>query len=356
MVFTYKEIDKHIDSLNDRFPFYNWLIPVNLNTELKRFKRNPLSYNPDFIYKYTNRGLDEAEKILSNIDPAPGAAKDLYIALKEEYYNKIELIRRIGKPLAFTEMSLSIFGWMDEADKQFSEDVLDTYSDDNYLENIPAEDIKNGLETMVAEKGIVGWQVILDDRIASKVTVKPTERTIYVRSDVDFFPSELERLKVHEVAVHLFRAANGEKQPYAIFKNGLAGYLEAEEGLAVYYENKMKVCNQQQMKIYAGRYKAVEQALYKSFAEVFRELKNWFPDEMALRLTFRAKRGMTDTSQPGALTKDIHYISGYKKVKKLMIDRTMANVFFCGKTGLNHIEKISRMLSDKLLREPKYKP
>jgi uncharacterized protein (TIGR02421 family) len=356
MVNNQEAIDSDMKYMNSIFRFYNWLFPVNLDAEVRKFRRNPESYNPYFIYRYDKSDLNKAQSIVSSMESPDGFAGDLYTDLKEEYLEKIKMIRSIGDNLVFTERSLKIYGLMDETDKKFCENVLNSTDDVDYLESVPARDIRTGLMDMIAEKGITGWKVVLKENIPSKVTVKPHEKKIYVKSNNLFFAKSLERLKIHEIAVHLFRSVNGERQPYGVFSTGLAGYLEAEEGLAVYYENMLKAGNPRQMKIYAGRYKAVELAISESFTRTYSMLRKWFPEEMALRLTFRAKRGITDTSKPGALTKDIHYISGYNKIKNILTASDRSDELFCGKIGLQYIDMVSDMLSRGMLTKPGYKP
>jgi hypothetical protein len=55
--------------------------------------------------------------------------------------------------------------------------------------------------------------------------------------------------------------------------------------------------------------------LHKSFREIFDLLTNHVSKEKAFMITYRVKRGMGDTSQPGGYAKDASYLLGYKTVK-----------------------------------------
>ena len=83
---------------------------------------------------------------------------------------------------------------------------------------------------------------------------------------------------------------------------GTAGYREAEEGLAVYFEHQLGHLYPFQEKIYAGRCLAVHLSLFAGFADVFEELLVYFDQNTAYSIVERIKRGQSDTSRPGALT------------------------------------------------------
>lgn len=348
-------LDSEFLDIENTFPFYAWLIPANASQEKKKFFSNS-AYNPQFKYNFDQKVLDELENKIETINIPESVVEGFYCKLRQEYLRKIELIKNIGQPDEFARVSKNIYGDFAAEDIEFAEEVLNTYPDDGFREIVGAVKIKNELERKIKANNVNNWKVALRKNIASKVTVKPRENTVYVKSDYKFFPPEVERLKVHEIAVHLFRAENGANQEYRIFKSGLAGYLEAEEGLAVYFENKKGVCDPQQMKIYAARLKAVEVALKNSFRSTFETLKKWLPQEMAYRLCQRAKRGITDTSSAGALTKDIHYITGYRKVKKLLDTNDVLNELFTGKVGLDDVKNIKKLLSEGRIRKPVHIP
>lgn len=348
-------LDQKFLNIDNIFPFYTWLIPVNAGEERIKFFSDS-SYNPQFKYVFDQKVLKEIELKLKNITIPESVIGEFYHKLKQEYLKKVELIKNLGQPDEFARISMDIYGKFTPDDIEFANEVLDTYPDSGFRETVEAEKIKNEMEREIKASNINNWKVVLKKNIASKVTVKPRENTVYVKSDYKFFHAEAKRLNVHEISIHLFRAANGEYQEYGIFKRGLAGYLETEEGLAVYFENKKGVCDQQQMKIYAARFKAVEFALINSFSSTYKALKKWLPGEIAYRLCERVKRGILDTSCPGALTKDIHYITGYRKIKELLDSSDVLSELFTGKAGLDDVINIRKLLADGKLKKPIYMP
>jgi uncharacterized protein (TIGR02421 family) len=350
-----KDFEKDFIHIDEIFPFYEWLIPINSDNEKIKFF-NTESYNPIFEYNVDKSRLNEIESKLHEITIPDIPVGKLYNRLKKEYLKKCELIRNIGHPDVFTQLSEELYGTLSNEALDFTNHILALPPEDSFSETVTPEIIKRSLENEIGTRGIKNWDIEIVKNIAAKVTVKPSINKVYIKADLMFFPNEAERLKTHEIAVHLLRAENGNNQDYIIFKRGLAGYLETEEGLAVYYENKRGVCDLRQMKVYAGRLKAVELTKNLSFVEAFDTLNEWFPRDISYRLCARVKRGITDTSCAGALTKDMHYISGYLKAKKLLYEHDFTNELFCGKTGFDDINEIRALLDSGDINLPLYKP
>ncbi|MFC2061336.1 tyrosine/phenylalanine carboxypeptidase domain-containing protein [Elusimicrobiota bacterium] len=348
-------LDKIFRLIEKDFPFYKWLIPVNRKEEEHKFIKSN-SYNPRYKYTVKRKKLNTLKERIKGIDIPENSMAVFYRKLKQEYLDKLILLENIDDPERFSEVSAQIYGSFSLEDIEFADNILNTFSDDGFIETIKPSSIKKALKEEIKKAGIKGWAIKLKRNIASKVTVKPAEKCIYIKSDYRFFPEEAERLKVHEVRVHLFRAANGDSQEYEIFKMGTAGYLEAEEGLAVYFENENNVCSAQQMKVYAGRLKAVALAGKSSFRKTYQDLNKWFPSEIAYRLCERVKRGITDTSCAGALTKDIHYITGYRKIMDIIKTPDALPALFTGKVGLSDIGLISDLTGKGELKAAGHTP
>ncbi len=335
--------------------FYTLLTPLNREGEKKDFfcssKKNPI-----FKYPSAGKNIGRAREILlkSKIDfnsPAAGFYKEL----KEEVMLKALMVEKLKDPEKFTRLSKKIFGFHSKSDKNFALDIISGPGED-FAEPLTAKEIKREIKKEIEKNNIKGWKVELKSNMASKMSVKPDKRRVYINCRASFFREEAARLKVHEINVHLFRALNGARQNWEIFSTGTARYGETEEGLAVYFENFHNSSPPEQMRIYAGRLMAVELALEKSFRETFTALLGWFPAKMAYRFTERAKRGLIDTSLPGAFTRDIHYITGYRKIKKIAAEKDFPRLLFAGKVALREREKIREMMQKNLLTSPLYLP
>ncbi len=328
-------------------------MPLNRDDEKRKFMKSSV-YNPVFRYK------DTCTDIMDIYDRA-GALKtqdalpvsEFYRRLKEEILLKCSLLANRDDSQKLTEFSGKIFGFPSNEDLRYATGIL-SGGDDDFSEPVAAGEIKIAIEKELIKRSVKGWTIKMKKNMASKMSIKPSENAIYINSTSGFFRGEDKRLAIHEIEVHLFRALNGERQKWPIFKTGTAGYSEAEEGLAVYFETANGNCPPEQMKVYAGRLMAVHLSFEKSFREVFNSLRRWFPAELSYRLSERAKRGVEDTSCPGALTKDIHYITGYRKTQTIKKEKDFPETLFTGKIAFDDRKRVRDMIQDGIIIPPVY--
>ena len=195
-------------------------------------------------------------------------------------------------------------------------------------------------------------------KIVPKLTVSAKDKTIYINSRINYTAEEVERLKVHEIEVHVYRGVNGNEQPFRIFRDGLAGYDETEEGLAIMAEEKMGCLrtDTRQMKLYAGRALCVAHCMKGSFHDAFKKLREFFPEYLAYRLTERCKRGLEDTSKKGGFTRGFHYLSGWGKVREYVEGGGDLGILYVGKIGLEDTGTVRLLLEKGKLKPPRYLP
>ncbi|MFW5645035.1 MAG: tyrosine/phenylalanine carboxypeptidase domain-containing protein, partial [Bacteroidota bacterium] len=77
--------------------------------------------------------------------------------------------------------------------------------------------------------------------------------------------------------------------------------------------------------------------------EVYDEMKKYFRKEIAFKLALRAKRGISDTSEPGGCTKDHLYLKGYYEIRSFIENGGSYSDLYIGKTGLSHINKLHKI-------------
>ena len=69
----------------------------------------------------------------------------------------------------------------------------------------------------------------------------------------------------------------------------------------------------------------------------------WFSSGKALQTAFKLKRGLEDTSKPGAFTKELVYFSGYLQVENFVsIGGDLRDLYF-GKFNLRDLELIKKI-------------
>ncbi|MBD3426440.1 MAG: DUF1704 domain-containing protein [Candidatus Omnitrophica bacterium] len=357
-----KRIDAAISELAREIDFYPLLTPVNRLEEQEKFFLNlarEKEYNPRFIYKkkdFTGE-KDTLRRMRDSL-----REEDL---LEGIFRRKIDFMLTEQELLdcgdwSFGEVAKKLHGTPEEGCIEKAAAILENSLQSDYAfpeESVTPEEMAGELSEYMRGKGLE-WKVRITDKIIPKITVSGKDRTLYINSRIRYTRAEVQRLKVHEIEVHVYRGANGAVQPYRIFTEGLAGYNETEEGLAVMMED-VSGClevDTRQMKLYAGRSLSTHLCMRGSFYEAYRGLERYFPGYMAYRLVERAKRGISDTSLKGCLTKGSHYISGWIKLRKYVEQHKDLSIIYVGKVRMEDAGSLEELLRENLLKPAQYFP
>jgi len=120
----------------------------------------------------------------------------------------------------------------------------------------------------------------------------------------------------HEIDGHVLRYLNSQHQENQLFRSPLPFYIKTEEGIASFLGDYCSVNGAITLKHHALKYLAGILAETSSFREVYTFLMDsGFTPDLAFQRTFRLKRGLMDTSQPGCFTKEALYYEGMIEVK-----------------------------------------
>ncbi len=333
-----KKADRELDKLSSRLSFYA-INPLNTEEEREKFF-NSETYNPQFTYDPYWNEMEPLRLKLHHVKTDNSVVGKILEDIKQSYIQKTYLFEYRGNSEMFTSYSKNVYGKPDKKLVEQAKKFMDIkpvteekiYSSKDIVKKFRMAFFKYGFPWNVREKQMV-----------SNAAIEVGTKEILIKKGAMFSENFLKRLIVHEVGTHVARAENGEKQPYLFFKRGLPGYLMVEEGLAVLNEELNKCSNNYIFKIYAGRVLAVDMALKTSFRKTYNELRKYFSKSNAYRLTLRAKRGLSDTSQPGACTKDINYLKGYLALKDYIDKGGDLSKLYYGKIGLKHIDLLDKI-------------
>jgi uncharacterized protein (TIGR02421 family) len=350
-------IDTQLRSLLEHLALGPVVRPANLFEERKAFlhPRCPRrEKSPMFTYENTPSDWKEFQPVLSleSMD-APDEVVEIY----QEKQRELDLMKNMYAAVgtdSFTDFSIEIFGAPTTEDARQSRDLLEDLSDVAPPErDCSATEFAGLLETRLKKIGI-SMHIRLVAPMATKISVDGVSRTIHLNRNALFAPQEVRRLLVHEIDVHAVRIHNGAQFPWGIFSMGTTGYREAEEGLAVYFERQSGRLYPFQEKIYAGRCLAVYLSLSAGFAEVFEELRAYFDEETAYSIVERVKRGLTDTSRSGALTKEFHYFTGPTKVQSYCNRSGNLYMLMGGKIDFKHAKVIDDLVQNGFVDTSKW--
>jgi len=277
------------------------LQPLNFLEEKEKFLQNP-TYNPKFRYLRVFSEQELAKHGLPNQQYLPLAEKIL--ATTFEKFSGQTLAQEQGEILDQKTVNFELTQFLkkhDNLDKKY--------------------------------------RIIWAEDFVSRAAINSD--TIKLRFPSTIHKEDLDGLIYHELGTHALRRVNYEQQPWFKKKNkyGFGSYLKTEEGLAVLhslYPKKSPLAY-----IAAINFLATLKAQQASFLEVWQFINHYLEDdEKSFNLTFKKKRGLTDTSQPGGFTKDYVYFEGFVETTKFIIANNFPiKELYFGKIAYQDLDK-----------------
>lgn len=320
---TYDEqifkIDKELVSIDKKLILLKYISPTNLEEEKKRFIDSNWKYVPNLKYKDFNLNLDSLKTKLDSIEIPEIPLSSIYKDKKKEILNKIKFLQAFKNQDSsdFTNYSLKIFWKLDVENLELSNNKLshiwDIKSEDEYLS---FEEIK--------------WYINKFNHIYSiKINLKPSDKSarfvmkwenLLYREWSLVWKKEMRSIIAHEIEGHYLRKLNWRKLKYSIFWHGTAWYLEIDEWIAIYNQNRF--LNENSKKYYSifERYYFVNFALknsYKKLVSKMIEFYNW-DLELVFNYLVRIKRWLVDISDDWVFTRDLVYLNWFMKLEKFL--------------------------------------
>lgn len=348
-----RKIDDEIVKIDEVIHLLAHLKPANLKEEHNKFLVDP-TYNPQFEYKPLKFDPNNLYARLKRIEYPDTPIGTLWRKKADEIKRKIELLESIGTD-HFTAKSIHLY---DAPDDHILAEAL------KMVEKMPAKfpepekildtkEAKKIFEQAIEDYGLKGWSVKIKSEMVSDA-IAGKENSIMLRDGATFSVERLAGTIAHEIETHVFTAMNGSQQPYKLFQRGLADYLMTEEGLAVYNQEKTESSETAKKYWPASSVIGIYAAMNGSFAEVYAQLiKYGFGIERAWKVALKAKRGLTDTSQPGAFTKDFIYFKGHQMILDFIKEGGDLRDLYYGKLNLKDLDIVKKV---KGLKKPLFLP
>lgn len=349
---NHSDIDREIVAIEKQIKLLVHLKPVNLALERNLFL-NGKKRNPVFQYRQLKFHPERLRERLHILKPDRTPLGRLFQKKIEELENKLLLLEARGTH-HFAEISKSLYGKPTDELEEDARRILKTpHKVPTDSKKISTHEIENILGEVLRGYGLVRWHVRLKDEMVSDVAAGK-RNALFVRSGVHFNRVRLDRIIAHEIETHILTAENGKYQPYRLFERGFANYLETQEGLAIYAQE----CQMQCLPLSAHRVSfltlAVAEACRSSFRTVFEIMRSLgMSEEKSFHMATRSKRGLGDTAEPGAFTKDLIYLRGYRRIEKFAKEGGNLKKLYIGKIAL---EDLPFMAGIPEIVEPRYLP
>jgi uncharacterized protein (TIGR02421 family) len=345
---AYSLIDKTILNLAESIKILYYFEPINEEEQKKEFLAGKIE-NPEFLYRDLEYNPKEIEEELNSLKIPDGELGRIFRKKRRGFLRRNEIIKNRGNGDVVRKITIGIHGVPSEQLIDFANDWLRRTPHVETKKTIPSKVIKKALEEALTDFGLTDWSVEFSDK--KLTTVYSAEKKITVCKNRKFTKGDPARLVIHEVGVHILRAANGYEQPLKVLAIGLPGYLPTEEGLALYFEELTGNMNEQKMRDYAARVIGVEAVCQKlDFRQTFNRLKNYgLTDSQAWGTAVRVHRG-------GGFVKDQVYLKGLLKIKEFAQKDGDFKTLYVGKIGTKDLPLVRKLLREGIIKEAKYIP
>lgn len=339
------EIDQNLDRLVSNIELLNYLNPLNIEVEKKRFFASKFTVEPQFNYRKIKFSPFKLQRLFFNQRLERIEDDDirrLYRDIIYEYSGLIACIETIGKGKKFFYNNLKVFGTPKERDVDNARFILHFADEDEGEKMIPkysVGDAEDFFETF-GKRYDFNFNIKQSTNISAAAMVLNSSDTLLLKKNHSFCKNQIEVLANHEVGVHLVTTHNGKAQPLKIFSNGFVKNTETQEGLAVLSEYMSNNLTLSRLKELAHRVIAADSLIKGySFVDTFDLLFNQYkvPKEKAWQITLRVHRG-------GGFTKDFLYLTGLKKVYEYYQKGEDLSLLLTGKVTLENLPVIKKMM------------
>ncbi len=360
LIEEWKDTDVLLTKIEREMSRHFSLNPQNYNEELETFLMKDGFYNPKFVYKRSEDKYEEIMDDLMKIEIDTNTPQGfLFDKKRQELCKKLDsyFFAEIDAN-RYTEGSKMLFTDIDPEILREAEKMLFTFrairNNRERLDPCNFETAYKSLEQHLHSYGLKNWNIHTREGGLSRVAVaKSSKRIIYMNELATFHADALPRLWAHEVDTHVLRLENALRQPYQLLYRGTAGYLETEEGLAIYNQQKFTSPSLLRYYIPALVYMKTYEAMQRSFSEMVDTeiLEMLIPPEdsrdmylkKAFRIISRAKKGIGDTSSAGGYAKDLVYFSGFCKISRFLENGGDVSELYRAKISIEDLPIIKEM-------------
>ncbi|EDP70798.1 hypothetical protein FBALC1_08563 [Flavobacteriales bacterium ALC-1] len=349
------DIDSNLNRLVKNIELLNYINPLNIASEKKKFYASKYNYEPQFKYPkirfngYKLHRLFFSQR-LERIEDDD--IRQLYEDVIYEYSGLIECIQTIGQGRKFYFNSLKSFGTPTEKDIENAKFILrfdDSEFDEEMLPMYNAEEARNYFDEF-SKRYDFKYNIKISNNLSAAAMVLNNTQTLVLRKSHKYSLNQLKVLTNHEIGVHMVTTFNGLDQPLKVFSNGLPNNVETQEGLAVYSEFMSGCLTIERLKELAFRVIAVN-SLNKgyNFSDTFHLLHNQYKlnRDKAFAITLRVHRG-------GGFTKDHLYLRGLRNVYRYAQEGNDLGVLLTGKVSEEYLSTIKKLQELDLAIKPKY--
>lgn len=341
-----RAVDRLLGQADRALLLLKHLKPQNMAEERERALGDS-DYNPSFHYRDLPEDLKDIEDRLESLALDDSPLGILFERKRRELLMRIALMRARGDAARFTAASLALYGaprgeLLAGASAMLrARSACDLPASEGKI--LEAEAAAEMFSEAMAKYGMHEWQVSVRVNVVSDCTVGG--KRVYLRQGATFTEARARALIAHEIETHAITQENGSHQPFTLLHFGCANYLDTQEGLAMFNQNRVLSPHHDKRYDPARNVLAVAFALDHSFADTRRFLIEEFGyrAERALTKAVQLKRGLTETAAPGCFTKDLVYYRGYRAVEAFARKGGDMKLLYVGKIAVEDVNLVQQI-------------
>ena len=213
---------------------------------------------------------------------------------------------------------------------------------------IDAEEMKVKMEGALKDLGYDRWKVKVVDTITPRMNVKD-EYIVNINKKSKFSENDFKGLVEHEIKGHVGRRWYGDKTGLILFRNGIMGKNQFDEGLAI-YNSLYKVETPKPNILFNSSFMAIMTGQLQNldFFDLFQFGKKYMPDsdKKLFSKLARMKRVCHDTSVLVGDFYESDYLHGFLRVSKMNDkEREEIKKFNIGPNNYHKLDNIKAFLT-----------
>ena len=344
-----KKIDEELISIDKKLLILKNITPINLDSEKEKFIESKWEYIPEFKYRENKLNFKELKEKVEKIEIPDIPLSNIYKRKKEEILNKIKFLKAVvsGDNEKQTKYSSLLFWKIDKDSVLFCKEELVNKKNAKQEEDIlNIEDIK----WYINKFNHIYW-INIKLKIWNKASrFVMSWDTLYYKEGSSVGKKEMRSIIAHEIEWHYLRRINWRKLDYKIFSSWTAGYLEIDEGIAVYNQNRF--LNNSDLKYYwiYEWYYLLNYALTHSYNDLLEKLIEFYKYDFSkvFDRIVRIKRWFQKASDDWVFYKDIVYLNWFLKINKFLEQGWSLKELYLWKIAIEDLEELKQSYFIKL--------
>ena len=336
-----KKLDKALIWIDKKLLILKYFWPTNLQEEKKKFIESKWEYIPQLKYNDMKLDLEKMQKDLEQIEVSDIPLSDIFKRKKEEIFNKINLLKafRDWESKNITFYSSKVYGDVDEFNLEYCKNIISNKLEiNNEEEFLTISEIKDFVKKF---NHIYDINITLRESNKSARFVMKWD-VLYVRHWAKVWKKEMRSIIAHEIEWHYLRKINWKKLDYTIFGHWTAWYLEIDEWIAIYNQNRFLSKSDRKYYGIFERYYFVSYALNHSYSKLLKKMLEYYENdyERVFNYLVRLKRGMKSFDSNWVFVKDLVYVNWYLKVDSFINNWGDLKELYIWKINLTDLEDI----------------